>query len=168
MLVNLQNLIDDAKCYETVRHLRWSEGVSCPECDSKRIVKQGFDETQCLRQRYQCKDCYVRFDDLSKTIFAGHHQPLRVWMLCLYLMGLNLSNQQIAAELELNKDDVQVMTDQLREGIVQNKPEVTLAGEVECDEAYVIAGHKGQPETVQKRGVKDVVASSKLNKDEGH
>ena len=59
------------------------------------------------------------------------------------------------------------MTDQLREGIVQNKPEVTLAGEVECDEAYVIAGHKGQPETVQKRGVKDV-AVSKPNKDEGH
>ncbi len=168
MLVNLQSLIDDAKCYETVRHLRWSEGVSCPECDSKRIVKQGFDETQSLRQRYQCKDCHVRFDDLSRTIFAGHHQPLRVWMLCLYLMGLNLSNQQIATELDLNKDDVQMMTNQLREGIVQSKPEVTLAGEVECDEAYVIAGHKGQPETVQKRGVKDVAASSKLNKDEGH
>jgi len=27
-------------------------------------------------------------------------------MLWLYLMGLNLSNQQIAAELDLNKDDV--------------------------------------------------------------
>ena len=168
MLVNLQNIIDDAKCYETVRHTRWPEGVSCSECDSKRIVKQGFDETQCLRQRYQCKDCYLRFDDLSQTIFAGHHQPLRVWMLCLYLMGLNLSNQQIAAELELNKDDVQVMTDQLRQGIVQNKPDVTLAGEVECDEAYIIAGHKAQPETVQKRGVKDVVAVWKPNKDEGH
>ena len=168
MLVNLQSLIEDAKCYETVRHLRWAEGVSCPKCDSKRIVKQGFDETQSLRQRYQCKDCQARFDDLSNTINACHHQPLRVWMLCLYLMGLNLSNQQIAAELELNKDDVQVMTNQLREGIVQSKPEVTLAGEVECDEAYVIAGHKGQPETVQKRGVKDVVAVSKPNKDEGH
>jgi hypothetical protein len=36
-------------------------------------------------------------------------------------MGLNLSNQQIAAELGLNKDDVQVMTTQLREGIVAKK-----------------------------------------------
>jgi len=49
-------------------------------------------------------------------------------------MGLNLSNQQIAAELDLNQDDVQVMTNQLREGIVQSKPKVMLAGEVECDE----------------------------------
>jgi hypothetical protein len=29
---------------------------------------------------------------------------------------------------------------------------VTLSDEVECDEAYVIAGHKGQPEVVQTKG----------------
>jgi len=29
---------------------------------------------------------------------------------------------------------------------------VTLSDEVECDEAYVIAGHKGQPEVVQSKG----------------
>jgi transposase-like protein len=29
---------------------------------------------------------------------------------------------------------------------------VTLSYEVECDEAYVIAGHKGQPEVVQTKG----------------
>jgi len=28
---------------------------------------------------------------------------------------------------------------------------VTLCNEVECDEAYVIAGHKGQPEVVQTK-----------------
>jgi hypothetical protein len=28
---------------------------------------------------------------------------------------------------------------------------VTLANEVECDEAYVIAGHKGQPDVVRKQ-----------------
>jgi len=41
-------------------------------------------------------------DDLSDTIFAGHHQPLRVWILCLYFMGLNLSSEQIAQELDLD------------------------------------------------------------------
>lgn len=54
------------------------------------------------------------------------------------------------------KDDIQQMSDQLREGIVQSKPQVMLEGEVECDEAYVIAGHKGQPDAVQKGGEKDV------------
>jgi len=54
---------------------------------------------------------------------------LEVWLLCLYLMGLNLSNRQIAAELGLNKDDVQRMTEQLREG-VEAKGELELTGEV--------------------------------------
>ena len=29
---------------------------------------------------------------------------------------------------------------------------MTLSHEVECDEAYVIAGHKGQPEVVKSKG----------------
>ena len=66
-------------------------------------------------------------------------------------MGLNLSNLQIAKELDLNKDDVQVMTSQLREGIFVRAPEATLSGEVELDEVYVVAGHKGNPLAVKKR-----------------
>nr|VFJ97344.1 MAG: hypothetical protein BECKH772B_GA0070898_101102 [Candidatus Kentron sp. H]VFK02673.1 MAG: hypothetical protein BECKH772C_GA0070978_100992 [Candidatus Kentron sp. H] len=65
-------------------------------------------------------------------------------------MGLNLSNSQIARELELNISDVQEMTRQLRQGVVARKPRVKLHGEVECDEVYVLARHKGQPKAVQK------------------
>ncbi len=32
-------------------------------------------------------------------VLAGHHQPLRVWVLCLYFMGLNLSNERGSARL---------------------------------------------------------------------
>ncbi len=109
VLINLQTLIDEQKCYATVRQLRWPEGVTCHKCDSKSVVKRGFDETQSYRQRYQCQTCRARFDDLSDTIRAGHHQPLQTWILCLYLMGLNLSTHQIATELDLNKDDVQLL-----------------------------------------------------------
>ena len=84
-------------------------------------------------------------------MFAGHHQPLTVWVLCLYLMGLNLSNEQIAHELSINADDTQKMTMRLRFGIVENKPAVRLQGEVECDEVYITAGHKGHPDAVQKK-----------------
>ena len=57
--------------------------------------------------------CQCQVDDLTDTIFEHHHQPLRLWVLCLYFMGLNLSNQQIAAELDLDQDDVQDITTQL-------------------------------------------------------
>ena len=56
-------------------------------------------------------------------------------------MGLNLSNQQIAQELGLNKDDVQQMTTQLRQGIVDQKEPIALQGEVECDEVYIAVSY---------------------------
>ncbi len=70
----------------------------------------------------------MRFDDLTGTVLAGHHQPLRVWVLCLYFMGLNLSNRQIALELGLCRSDVQAMTEQLRRGLVAKAPAVELRG----------------------------------------
>jgi transposase-like protein len=150
-MITLQRLLDDTKCYETVRTLRWPGGVNCPHCQSKAITKQGFDQRQPARQKYRCATCNRYFDDLTATVFAGHHQPLAVWIGCLYLMGLNLSNQQIAKEFGLNKDDVQAMTEQLRAGIMAAAPEPHLAGEVECDEVYVVAGHKGNPAGVEKK-----------------
>jgi transposase-like protein len=151
-LVNLSALIDDAKCFALVRQHRWPEGVRCPACGGTSVVRDGFDETQAHRQRYRCKACARRFDDLTGTVLAGHHQPLRVWVLCLYFMGLNLSNRQIAQELGLDRSDVQVMTEQLRGGLVAKTPPVRLEGEVEIDEVYVVAGHKGQPAAVAKGG----------------
>ena len=152
-LINLSALIDDAKCFALVRQHRWPEGVCCPACGSGSVVRDGFDETQPHRQRYRCKACAGRFDDLTGTALAGHHQPLRVWVLCLCFLGLNLSNRQIARELGLNGSDVQAMTEQLRRGLVAKVPPVRLEGEVEIDEVYVMAGHKGQPAAVAKGGV---------------
>ena len=149
-ILNIREIIDDAKCFQTVRELRWPNGVCCPHCDSASVVKHGRDETQAERQRYHCRDCNRYFDDLSGTIFEGHHQPLAVWILCLYFMGLNLSNRQIAQELDLNTGDAQHMTHQLRQGVVVRKPQVTLEEAVECDEVYVVAGHKGHSEAVKK------------------
>src|SRR3954467_9463024 len=96
---------------------------------------------------------------VTGTALAGHHQPLRVWVLCLYFMGLNLSNRQIALELGLGPPHVQAMTEQLRRGLVAKAPAARLEGEVEVDEGYGVAGHKGQPAAVAKRGRSDAVAS---------
>ncbi len=51
------------------------------------------------------------------------------------------------------------MTEQLRRGLAATMPEVELQGEVEIDAVYVVAGHKGQPAAVAKRGGSDGAAS---------
>ncbi len=181
-LVNLSGLMDDAKCFALVRQHRWPDGICCPGCNSSSVIRDGCDDTQPHHQRYRCKACASRFDDLTgldaasrhlppenrfAVVLAGHHQPLRVWVLCLYFMGLNLSNRQIAGELVLAVSDVQAMTEQLRRGLVAKTLAVELTGEVEpdarassgIDEVYVVAGHKGQTDEVAKRGGSSAAAS---------
>jgi transposase-like protein len=120
-MIRIHALLDDEKCFQSVRDLRWPNGLRCPACDSEKVTKRGFHSTQKARQRYECQVCRKQFDDLTDTIFEGHHQPLRSWIVCLYMMGLNLSNRQISDELDLHKDDVHAMTTCLREGIVAKK-----------------------------------------------
>ena len=120
-LITIKQLVSEAQCYEVIRTLRWQGKVNCPHCDSLEIIKRGYHDHQNHRQRYECKTCQKRFDDVSETVLAGHHQPLSVWILCLYFMGLNLSTAQIARELDLNKDDLQFMTEHLRTGIDKKK-----------------------------------------------
>jgi transposase-like protein len=162
LLVNLSSLLDDGKCFELIRQHRWPEGVRCPHCDkATAVARDGHDDTQPHRQRYRCTACGSRFDDLSGTALAGHHQPLRIWVLCLYFMGLNLSNRQIAQELDLAVSDVQAMTEQLRSGITAKLSPVVLDGVVEADEVYVVAGHKGNPAAVEKKAALDSAGGSK-------
>lgn len=81
----------------------------------------------------------------------GRHQSLSVWFAYLYMMGLNLSNRQIAKELNLDESDGQAMADQRRGGIVKRGSKARMSGVVECDEVYVVAGHKGRPDQIKGR-----------------
>ncbi len=78
-------------------------------------------------------------------------------MPCPYFLGLDLSNRQIAPEWGLGAPDARAMTGQSRNGLAAKAPQVSLPGEAEIDEAHVVAGHKGQPADVEKRGVRDGV-----------
>ena len=49
----------------------------------------------------------------------GTINPSRSGYCVLYFMGLNISNEQIAQELDISRSDVQEMTTQLREGVVK-------------------------------------------------
>jgi len=117
--VNIKNLMAEAQCDDRVREWRWPAGRQGPFCHAKRVIKRGFDENEPARQRDECNVCGKRFDDLTGTIFAGHHQPLKLWMWCLYCMGLNVSNEPMAKELDLDHSDVHQMTTALRAGIVK-------------------------------------------------
>ena len=66
--IQLKHLIDDRKCYETIREMRWPAGTKCPTCGSGEIKKRGFHSRQAYRQRYVCHVCQQQFDDLTGSI----------------------------------------------------------------------------------------------------
>ncbi|EFK06295.1 conserved hypothetical protein [delta proteobacterium NaphS2] len=149
--IGILELIDPAKCYEFFREKKWPCGICCPKCTSNRVKKNGHKRNAPLCRNYKCNNCGCRFNDFTGTILARKHHPIRVWIVMLYLMGLNLSNRQIAAELDLNPDVAHRMTILLRSEIAARKPGCKVSGVVECDEVYVIAGHKGHPEKVRQK-----------------
>src|SRR3954463_7399474 len=71
-------------------------------------------------------------------------------------------------ELGLGTSEVQLMTEQVRNGLLAKAPEVSLSGEVEVDEVYVVAGHKGQPAAVAKRGGRADAAGWRVRRDGAH
>ena len=115
-MCRLNNLIDEGKCYEEVRRIRWPNGGCCPACTSNKIAQRGRNHRQQECRRYTCKNCGKRFDDLTGTVFMGRHQPWSVWFADLYLMGLNGSNRPMAEESNLNESDGQAMAEALRGG----------------------------------------------------
>ena len=37
--VHIKRLIDDVQCYQTVRELRWPDGMTCPSCQSTHGIE---------------------------------------------------------------------------------------------------------------------------------
>src|SRR3954462_245409 len=152
---------------------RWCASTAGPTASAARVARALRSPVTAGTMRaaappalpHRCAGCGARFDDLTGTVLAGHHQPLRMWVLCLYLMGLNLSNRQIAQELGLDASDVQAMTEHLRQGLVARAPVAKLDDTAEIDEVYIVAGHKGQPAEVVKRGAQDGVAGFQVRRD---
>ena len=62
-MVNIQNLIDDAKCFETVRDLRWADGIVCPHCGWDRLrIREEITVAYIWKSRYLSFPVWVKLD----------------------------------------------------------------------------------------------------------
>jgi transposase-like protein len=76
------------------------KNLSCPNCESKNIIKRGFRKTQYRGriQRYSCKDCNHRFiqDD---GFFRMRNNPQKI-TLCIDLFYRGISTRKIQEHLQ--------------------------------------------------------------------
>jgi len=144
----------EERCAEVLRKLRWKDGVRCPHCRSKNVVKYGKWEEYF--QKYKCKDCPCYFNDLTGTIFQCSKLGLGEFIYVAKRLLEKESMNQISKELGRTYEAVvrirDLMSDALARKLVRK-----LKGEVEIDETYVSAGQKGTEcadRAPRKRGLK--------------
>ncbi len=114
----LLDIISEATCYEKIRELKWGDKIHCLNCGGQDIRKNGHDNGISYKQRYICKDCNKTFTDISDTVMASNHVPIKKWIVC-WLLKDHISNKELAKVLELDTDIVSDMRGELSEGILK-------------------------------------------------
>ncbi len=74
-IISIKHLVSEAQGYETIRQLRWSEGVCCPRCESGATIKRGFDGPEQHLQRYEGQREAAHFRPGPAHQRIGHLRP---------------------------------------------------------------------------------------------
>jgi transposase-like protein len=132
--------LSDEAAFDLFRELRWGKGeeVVCPECGV--ADRHWFLPS---RRQWRCKACTHTFSLTSGTIFAHHKLPLRIYLgaVALYTNAVKgLSALQMCRDLGVQYKTAFVLMHKVREGLMAQREETPLCGEVEVDGAYV-GGH---------------------------
>jgi len=135
--MNLVKLVEhfhsEERCRGYLEQLRWSDGVTCPRCQSKSI-----SEIQ-ERNQYDCNSCRYQFSVTSGTIFHDSHLPLWKWFLTAYIMiesKKGVSANQIKRTIEVSYKTAWYLCHRIREAIVVDNP-TPLSKIIEVDETWV-------------------------------
>lgn len=105
----------DAENNDTVyklESLRWSNGVFCPYCKSKRCTHMTRDS------RYHCNSCLTSFSVTVGTVFHDSKVPLCKWAVAINLTckpkGNYVSCRTLAQAIDVNKNTANRMLNVIR------------------------------------------------------
>jgi transposase-like protein len=141
------------KCEEHLARMRWPDGVTCPRCGSRSVVRLS------TRRQWQCQ-CRYQFSVTAGTIFHKTHIDLPRWMIALWLVchsPKGVSSKQIERELGVTYKTAWYMTRRLRGAIQNSFRGITIQGTVEIDEAVIKADGAGRPCGSAKYSAEDVL-----------
>jgi len=132
----------EEECALVLRDARWYEGVSCPRCGSRSVVRRGRHLE--VYRRYLCRNCNRHFNDRTGTQFEDSKLPLRVWFFAAFLMQYKVSVKEMAKTARVSYPTAFNLAKKLRRGLYHSQLQEKMKGIVELDEVYVTAGLKGK------------------------
>ncbi len=138
--------LTEENCLEMIEKARWKEGVFCPYCKSKEVVKNGWDNSGGIRvERHICKHCEKTFNVKTKTIFENSKVPLQKWFVMIALLDTN-TILFLSEFLNVAYSTSYYMAKKIRSVISVEEGKRILYGDIvlEIDEMYISSGQKGE------------------------
>ena len=147
----------DASFSDFITENRFSTGVFCPRCNSKKVRKNGFNKTM---QRFFCADCNKSFSVSTNTITHSSKKTLEIWQKYVDCMISGLSVRKSAAICGICKDTAFKWRHKILDALQVMHNSVELSGVVEADETFFAVSFKGNhkmdgfimPREAHKRG----------------
>jgi len=148
-LRSLFDLVPEEACVTIYQQLRWLGGLGCPYCGCREVEVKDPHYRKHWR-RYCCPVCsqkaghQVTFTDLHGSILEGSHLTVRQWLWAGLLFVAGETALGIKRELGISNKTAQRMVCLLQLVYFTRRFRSLLAGPVEIDEVYIIAGLKGR------------------------
>lgn len=152
--IDVGRLTED-QARETLEDIRWPDGIKCPHCKSKNIVRINSKSAKVRDGLLRCKDCRKQFTVTVGTIMHRSHITLRQWVQAFYSI---CSHKKGVSSLQLQRNlglrsyrSAWHLTHRIRSAMKEDPLASLLNGTVEVDETYIGGKHNrdGEP---RKRG----------------
>jgi transposase-like protein len=148
-LRSLFDLVPEEACVTIYQQIRWLGGLCCPYCGCREVKVKDLHYREHWR-RYSCPVCsqkaghQVTFTDLNGSILEGSHLTVRQWLWAGLLFVAGETALGIKRELVISTRTAQRIVCLLQLVYFTRRFRSLLAGPVEIDEVYIIAGLKGR------------------------
>lgn len=119
---------------------RERESVSCPECKSYSITKNG---TKDGRQRYICKDCHNSFSDNNNSIVYKPKHTYDEWISFIHCELHDYILKDEATEIKVSQTTVFSWRHKLYKAIAEVKKSIVLSGDIQIDGTFTPINLKG-------------------------
>lgn len=127
---------DEEACREHLEQIRWSDGITCPYCESSKSI---YKLRTRNNTRYKCGACRKQFTVLVGTIFENTKIPLKKWFLAIYLATSHkkgISSVQLSKHLGITQKTAWFVLGRIRYAVRAKSIEMPLSGVIEADETY--------------------------------
>jgi transposase-like protein len=131
---------DEAKAFEYLESVLWSEGPVCPHCGS--VSGKHYDLRKTRLGLRKCSDCRKQFTVKVGTVFESAHVPLNKMMQAVHLLCSSkkgISAHQLHRILEVQYKTAWFLAHRIREAMRSGElaPMGGAGGVVEADETFI-------------------------------